>query len=149
MFQLDGLGRESMKVATYDVQVSAKQPIPLPTGSLRSDSEGLDSWGWQEVTGTLDHVGSRIAIILLLHGCDGPTTDIWSLRRLKDHYKSISAEIKNASIRALNLALRPLEHTMFLGRCRVQIPAFQRAFQAKSPYLGHILGITAPYPLSG
>ena len=45
MFQLYGLGRESMKVTTSDVQVSAKQPIPLPTGSLRSDSKGKESEG--------------------------------------------------------------------------------------------------------
>ena len=28
--------------------------------------------------------------MLLLHGCDGLTTDIWSWRRPRDHYKSIS-----------------------------------------------------------
>ena len=28
-------------------------------------------------------------MIILLHGCDGLSTDIWSMRRLHDYHKSI------------------------------------------------------------
>ena len=89
MFQLYSLARESVKM------VSAKEPIKIPPVSLRSDSKGKDSEGqesrgWKHVTANLDSVGSGTAVILLLHGCDGMTTDIWSWRRLKDHYQSLS-----------------------------------------------------------
>ena len=52
--------------------------------------EGQFSKGWKQVIATLDSVERGTAVILLLHGCDGMTTDIWSWRRLKDRYESLS-----------------------------------------------------------
>ena len=95
MFQLYSLARDSVNVATYDVLVSAKEAIKILPVSPLLGLEGKRRGGigirrWKHVTANLDLVGRGTAVILLLHGCDGMTTDIWSWWRLKDHYQSLS-----------------------------------------------------------
>ena len=44
---------------------------------------------WNPVTNALEATKSGEEVILLLHGCDGLSTDIWNMRRLHDYHTSI------------------------------------------------------------
>lgn len=75
--------RESLSILS---SILTTQPHPLG----RLDFYTL---GCTFVTAALDTGGSGKAVILLLHGCDGLSTDIWSLRRPNEEYYHQSISI--------------------------------------------------------
>ena len=81
MLRLYSLRRASMTVENFDIHVSARQAMTIP------GINGLSVW--HPVTNALEAVKSGDGVIILLHGCDGLSTDIWSMRRLYDYHKSI------------------------------------------------------------
>ena len=81
MLHLYNLLGTSMTVANFDIHVSARQSMKIP---------GLNGLSvWHPVTNTLEATKSGEEVIIPLHGCDGLSTDIWSMRRLHDYHKSI------------------------------------------------------------
>ena len=70
-----------MTVANFDIHVSARQSMTIP---------GIDGISvWHPVTNALEAAKSGDGVIILLHGCDGFSTDIWSMRKLHVYHKPI------------------------------------------------------------
>ena len=81
MLRLYSLSTAGITVKNFDIHVSARQPLTIPGVNNLS--------AWHPVTKALEAVESGDAVIILLHGCDGLSTDIWSIRKLYDYHKSI------------------------------------------------------------
>ena len=81
MSHLYSLAEDDMTITRFDIHVSARQAMTIPSVS------GLSVW--HPVTSALEATKSGEGVIILLHGCDGLSTDFWSMRRLHDYHTSI------------------------------------------------------------
>ena len=80
MLRLYSLARASMTVTNFDIQVSARQSMTIP---CRASAK------WHPIMNAVKSIRSGEGVIILLHGCDALSTDIWSIQRLYDYHKSI------------------------------------------------------------
>ncbi len=78
MLHLYSLTRASITVTNFDIHVSARQAMTIPSVPYIS--------AWDPVTKALGAIKSGEGV---MHGCDGLSTDIWSMRRLHAYHKSI------------------------------------------------------------
>ena len=94
---LYGLIRPNMTVTSFDIFVSAREAMCIPAVAHQPTT-------WDPVTKALEAIESGEGVIILLHGCDALSMDMWSIRKLYDYYQSICIYliIKESDVKLLD-----------------------------------------------